>query len=171
MQPPDAKRELRARMRVVRRDIAADPSDRARRSRAIGERVVDAITARLGDSPRAGLRLMAYESLAGEPDLSVLLEWTVANRLHVFVPQVDGADLRVVPGDIDPVTLDVVVVPGLAFTRDGHRLGQGGGHFDRFLARLAPGSLRIGVAFSGQMVERLPLEPHDIALDVVITDD
>ena len=41
------------------------------------------------------------------------------------------------PGDVDPATLDVVVVPGLAFTADGRRLGQGGGHFDRFLAASA----------------------------------
>ena len=57
---------------------------------------------------------------------------------------------------LDPALLDVVVVPGLAFTADGRRLGQGGGHFDRFLLRLRPDCLRIGVAFREQLVDDLP---------------
>ena len=61
-------------------------------------------------------------------------------------------------------------MPGLAFTADGRRLGQGGGHFDRFLPRLRPDCLRIGVAFREQLVDDLPTSPHDIAVDVVITD-
>jgi 5-formyltetrahydrofolate cyclo-ligase len=76
----------------------------------------------------------------------------------------------VVPGDVDPALLDIVVVPGLAFTRDGERLGQGGGHFDRFLTRVRGDCLRIGVAFQEQLVDRLPAERHDVAVDRVITD-
>jgi len=115
--------------------------------------------------------MMVYEPLAGEPDLDVLVEWAVASGIDVFVPEVDGVELSVMPGDIDPATLDVVVVPGLAFTRAGHRLGQGGGHFDRFLPRLDDRCLRIAVAFAEQVVDTVPLEAHDIALDVVVTDD
>ena len=86
------------------------------------------------------------------------------------MPVVDGDALRVEPGDVDPVVLDVVVVPGLAFTARGDRLGQGGGHFDRFLPRLRGDCLRIGVAFHEQLVDELPTDGHDIAVDVVITD-
>jgi len=171
MEPPDAKRELRKRMRTLRRDIAADPEDRTRRSQRISERVVAVLASRHGDRTPTGRRLMVYVPLVGEPDLAPLRQWAEANRWHLFVPEVDGTDLRVEPGDIDPATLDVVVVPGLAFTRDGHRLGQGGGHFDRFLTRLAPDALTIGVAFHEQLVERLPVEAHDVALDVVVSDD
>lgn len=170
MPPVDAKRELRAQMRAVRRAIAADASDRASRSRTICERVIAAVTAHFGNAPLAGRRLMTFEPLAGEPELDVLIEWASTSGVDVYVPEVDGSDLRVMPGDVDPVTLDVVVVPGLAFSRDGHRLGQGGGHFDRFLPRLAPGSLRIGVAFWEQIVEVVPVEGHDVVLDDVATD-
>jgi 5-formyltetrahydrofolate cyclo-ligase len=113
---------------------------------------------------------MVFDSLAGEPDVTELRRWAADRHVDVFVPLVDGRDLRVMPGDLDPAELDAVIVPGLAFTRDGHRLGQGGGHFDRFLPRVAPGCLRIGVAFHEQLVDEVPLEPHDVTLDVVVTD-
>jgi 5-formyltetrahydrofolate cyclo-ligase len=156
-------------MRMVRRAIAADSAERARRSTVIGKRLVDAVNDRFGDRPR-GRRLMAYVPLPGEPDLEVLLAWMSSVGVDVFLPVVDGGDLRVEPGGVDPATLDVVVVPGLAFTVDGHRLGQGGGHFDRFLRRLSPACSMIGVAFREQLVDEIPLEPHDVVLDVVITD-
>ena len=156
-------------MRRVRGAIAADALDRARRSSLICARLILEITRRL-DGPAEGLRLLTYEALAGEPDLDDLIAWAAPAGVDVFVPVVDGPDLRVVPGDVAPATLGVVVVPGLAFTADGHRLGQGGGHFDRFLPRLSPGCLRIGVGFGEQVVDVLPLEPHDVVVDIVVTD-
>jgi 5-formyltetrahydrofolate cyclo-ligase len=164
-----AKSELRAVMRSVRRSIAADPEARARRSDIINDRLIAAISKRTSDHHRIR-RLMAYEPLPGEPDLDRLVAWASAEGVDVFVPAVDGPDLRVDPGGVDPKTLDVVVVPGLAFTVDGHRLGQGGGHFDRFLPRLSPSCLKAGVAFREQLVDVVPTEPHDVVLDVVITD-
>lgn len=157
-------------MRTVRRSIAADPADRAVRSRQICERVVTLVAAYLGEVPIAGSRVMVYEPLPGEPDLDLFVEWAVAGGADVFVPRVDGAELRALPGDVDPATLTVVVVPGLAFTRGGHRLGQGGGHYDRFLPRLTVGALRIGVGFREQIVDDLPIEVHDVLLDAVVCD-
>jgi len=168
--PSDAKRALRAQMREVRRSIAADTADRVARSRRICERVVAAITTGGAEIALAGRRLMVYEPLAVEPDVAILVEWANANGVDVFVPEVAGPDLRVMPGDVDPTTIDFIVVPGLAFTRDAARLGQGGGHFDRFLPLLADGCLRIGVAFREQIVDGLPVESHDVTLDLVVTD-
>ncbi len=168
--PSDAKRALRARMREVRRSIAADTADRVARSRRICERVVAAITTGGAEIALAGRRLMVYEPLAVEPDVATLVEWANANGVDVFVPEVAGPELRVMPGDVDPTTIDFIVVPGLAFTRDATRLGQGGGHFDRFLPLLADDCLRIGVAFREQIVDGLPVESHDVTLDLVVTD-
>lgn len=163
------KEELRAAMRAVRRGIADDLADRERRSGVISDRLIATISDRLPDDRRGG-RVMVYVALAGEPDLSRMIAWAAASGVDVFVPAVDGAELVVEPGDIDPSSLDVVVVPGLAFTVDGHRLGQGGGHFDRFLPRLSPACLTVGVAFGEQVVDSVPMEPHDVVVDVVITD-
>ena len=65
----------------------------------------------------------------------------------------------------------VWIVPGLAFTRTGARLGYGGGWYDRLLAGADPSAVFLGVAYPFQMVEELPSEPHDIRLtDVVVAE-
>ena len=67
-------------------------------------------------------------------------------------------------------TLTAVIVPGLAFDRRGHRLGRGAGVYDRFLATLAPHTLRIGVIPDAQLVDALPTEPHDVPMHLVVTE-
>lgn len=73
------------------------------------------------------------------------------------------------PGDdAEPLTPDVLFVPLVGFTDTGARLGQGGGHYDRWLAE-HPALLAIGLAWDAQLCDVLPLEPHDAALDAVVT--
>lgn len=165
-----AKRALRAAMRAVRVDIAADPDRRAERSAVIAARLIRLVD---GEAPwvaGAPRRVMVYAALPGEPDLVDFVAWCRDADIEVFEPEVDGPDLRVAPGDVDPGSLAVVVVPGLAFTADGRRLGQGGGHYDRFLAGVSAQCLLVGVAFAEQLVMDIPVEPHDVALDAVVSD-
>lgn len=68
------------------------------------------------------------------------------------------------------VDVGAVLVPGLAFDRRGHRLGHGLGYYDRFLARLPAGALRIGVIASDRVVEALPADPHDVAMTHLATE-
>ncbi len=70
---------------------------------------------------------------------------------------------------MDPAGIDVVVIPGVAFTPSGGRLGRGRGLYDRFLAGL-PRAVRIGVCLEALVVPELPLEAHDVLMDVVVTD-
>jgi len=75
------------------------------------------------------------------------------------------------PDDVPfTATPDVIVVPGLAFTRDGHRLGLGGGFYDRYLAEHADVPT-IGLCLSEFLHDQLPTEKHDATVDVVVTDD
>ena len=67
------------------------------------------------------------------------------------------------------VVPSVVFVPLLAFDASGHRLGQGGGHYDRTLATL-PGVTAIGIAYAGQELPELPRQDHDHRLDAVLTE-
>jgi len=163
------KRALRAQMRMVRAGIAADAEDRSARSSRIWAQIL-ALRASGGQRLLAPARIMLFDGLPTEPDTVPWFEWCRELDLDVFAPAVDGADLRVVPGDVDPATLDIVVVPGLAFTVDGRRLGQGGGHYDRFLPRLRPDCVTIGACFAEQIVADLPIEDHDRRVDVVATD-
>ncbi len=64
--------------------------------------------------------------------------------------------------------LRVIVVPGVAFDAQGGRLGHGRGHFDRLLAQ-SP-ALLVGLRFENHLVETVPMEPHDVRMDVVVTE-
>ena len=76
-----------------------------------------------------------------------------------------------VHGGAPPAKFDVVIVPLLGFDpQTRHRIGYGGGYYDRFLAT-QPQAQKIGVCFEAGRVGRIPTEPHDIALDSIVTED
>lgn len=66
--------------------------------------------------------------------------------------------------------LDAVLVPGVVFDRHGGRVGYGGGYYDRFLAGLSRKPYLVGICFSMQVVEQVPIEQHDIPLDALVTE-
>ena len=74
---------------------------------------------------------------------------------------------RLFPPDI----LDLVIVPGVAFTQQGYRLGRGGGYYDRFLCKLEEHTYSIALAFEMQIIEKIPLDENDIPVDCIITED
>lgn len=85
------------------------------------------------------------------------------------------ADLAVGPfgmlqpdAEADLLTPDIVFVPLVGFTASGARLGQGAGHYDRWLAR-NPAAVPIGMAWDAQRVDLLPLEPHDRPMAAIVT--
>ena len=86
---------------------------------------------------------------------------------HPEIRELGHAEAHVVP----PAEISAIIVPGLAFTKSGQRLGRGGGYYDRYLAMLPPATHKIGVCFSLQLVESLPIEPHDQKMDAMVTED
>lgn len=72
--------------------------------------------------------------------------------------------------EVDAKELDLVVVPGVAFDRQGGRLGNGAGYYDRLLASVRKDCMVIGVAYEAQMMPEISLEQHDIAMDRVMTE-
>ena len=70
---------------------------------------------------------------------------------------------------VDVSVVEWVTVPGLAFNRQGDRLGYGGGYYDKLLA-IMPKAIRVGVAFSTQISSDIPLEHHDLRVDMLITE-
>jgi len=145
-----AKRELRTRMRQVRRDL----TDRPERSAQIIAHVVAL------DAVIAAERVLAYDSIVGEVETATLVSWCAAHGIEVAMPE----------DDVEPAWADVIVVPGTAFTRRGERIGQGGGWYDRFLPGRRADAVTIGIAFEPQIVESLPTEPHDVTLDCVVSE-
>jgi 5-formyltetrahydrofolate cyclo-ligase len=73
------------------------------------------------------------------------------------------------PADlVAPEEIDLILIPGLAFTRKGERLGRGGGYYDRFLARVGLRAVKLGICFKEQLLEELPIESHDARVDRVL---
>ena len=105
--------------------------------------------------------------------------WNGETYELAVVKGLDETHLRKGPmGILEPAEAEIVpprdvgtwFVPGLAFTRDGKRLGYGGGWYDRLLADAAGDSLKFGIAHAFQIVGDLPCEPHDIPLAGIIDD-
>jgi len=129
-----------------------------------------------------------YSPVRGEPDLTPLIKSFLKNRGEVVFPKVVGDQLipyavnslnhlrrgrfgilEPVKGrEIAPEDLDVALIPGITFDRRGYRIGFGKGYYDRLLSRIR--GLKIGVAYSFQVLERVPRDPWDVPVDVIVTE-
>lgn len=72
--------------------------------------------------------------------------------------------------EIAPEQLDLVMVPGVAFDRNGGRLGNGAGYYDRLLKRVRADAILSAVCYESQLVEQIAMEPHDVTMDMVMTE-
>jgi 5-formyltetrahydrofolate cyclo-ligase len=184
-----AKQQLRARMRALR---AAHP-EKARAERSA--RVVERVTLLPEFQAARGVALFASLRDGGEVDMAPLDRAARAADKRVYYPTIerrgdrehtalaetfDSSELaargrrfaeppegarRAERGDID-----LVVVPALAVAATGHRLGYGGGFYDALLPDFCPPAITVAVAFDFQLLAELPIEPHDVACAVVVTD-
>lgn len=177
----ERKRALRAAALAARRQLSS-----RERADASG-RVCDRLT-HLAELRRVGA-VLVYAGLAEEVDVAGFAAWLRAEGATTLFPRVRGDDLELVAttdlrslklgyrGIREPVgpvmdhrVIDVAIVPGVAFDPQGGRLGHGGGHYDRLLAKLDDEVVRVGVCFACQVVPTVPHESHDELVDVVVTD-
>jgi len=141
---------------------------------------------------RPGMVVSGYSPIRSELDPAPLMRALAAQGARLALPAITARDrplnFRVwSPGDalvrgplgiLEPppeateVIPDIVLVPLAAFDRLGHRIGYGAGHYDRSLASLrsARHIVAIGVAFAAQQIAAVPMQPHDVALDYVLTE-
>jgi 5-formyltetrahydrofolate cyclo-ligase len=154
-----SKETLRAQMREYLRALTLD--DRALRSRVICERVAELPVW------KAARVATLFEPMNSEPQITTLIEELRRRGSEIIIILPSAREHDDVP-IISPI--DLVLVPGLAFTRDGGRLGNGRGFFDRFLAHRTPRAAKIGVCFNFQILPSLPLEAHDVKVGLVVSD-
>lgn len=103
------------------------------------------------DSRESPMNFAAHDDPFGEQDLE---------RGPFGIMQPTASSIALTP--------DIVFVPLLAFNEQGARLGQGGGHYDRWLAG-NPAAKAIGMAWDCQLIDQIPTEPHDMKLDAIVT--
>ena len=116
---------------------------------------------------KLGKRILVPAVLVGKKTM-IASEVTNSQRLSCGpygIRQPKTRHMPSVPGN----KIDLVLVPGLAFDRQGRRLGRGAGYYDRFLADLKAGIPRIGLAYRFQVLNKLPAASHDIRLSKVIS--
>lgn len=174
---------------AIRRAVRQRMLGLAPMRRAMEEELV---TARVLASPEwAQARTVAlYHAVAPELSVASLANAAWRDGRRTAFPRVEGATLawhevhawsQFSPGAfgipepperldrVGPHEVDLWVVPGVAFTAHGGRLGRGGGFYDRALGDRRPASPVFGVAFTVQVLDALPLEPHDLRVDQVVT--
>ncbi len=180
------KSSLRAQMRQAMESLTEEESQR--KAEALAERV-------LAWAPMASARrVMVYLSMVGEAGTGALIERLLEADISVVGPRVDWDARPISPAEIGDVmtdvvegrlgvpepaphapgvaieTVDVVLVPALAFDLRGFRLGRGAGFYDRFLADTRRRGLSLGYGFEAQVAPRVPTEPHDARLDALATE-
>jgi 5-formyltetrahydrofolate cyclo-ligase len=136
--------------------------------------------------------LLAFAPLPDEPAIGGLIDILLATGRRISLPRVEDdrttlalyvqtnplASLARGPMGVrspeeglksDPDEIDCVLVPGVAFAPWGQRLGRGGGHYDRLLARM-PHAHLIGVCHGVNLCDSIPIEDHDQRVDVVVSE-
>ena len=130
--------------------------------------------------------ILLYHSLPDELSTHAFIEkWH--DRKHFFLPRVNGVNLDILPynrstlslgafhiegpeGDdvTDISEIELIVVPGIAYDRHGNRVGRGKGYYDRLLASTR--ATKIGVGYDFQLVDEIDAEPHDVVMDLIVTE-
>lgn len=175
------KSEIRAEIRTIRKELDPDwerAANAALRTRLLAETQI-----------RRSEMVYCYLDYGREADTRQILSALWASGIRTAVPRVEGKELffyrirsmeDVVPGYrgiMEPGPecprctdrMAPVIVPGVAFDREGNRLGYGGGYYDRFFAR-EPQHQAIGIGFSFQIRDGWEPQPHDRPMDLVVTE-
>ena len=105
-------------------------------------------------------QLITSYLVTSDIELCLYKEPFIKNALNILEPE----------NPIKIKEVDVFLVPGLAFTASGKRLGRGGGYYDKLLSKY-PDTLKIGITFNERIMQDLPTESHDISMDYVFTND
>lgn len=188
------KEELRARVCAARAALSADERRRqAHEACGLARRLIEE------SAVSRGAMVGVYCALRDELCLDELIAWLYSRGMRVVFPCAHGAaamsfyevsretwQARTLPFlarpgkfcaaadtgcgiPVSPRDIDLLLVPGAAFDSAGRRLGLGGGCYDSYLPRLRPDCKVWGVAFSEQVVERVPTEAHDCKVQALIT--
>lgn len=171
------KRELRKKYSKLREEI----KNRDEKDKKIRERLKNL---EIYKDAKSVFIFISYKS---EVDTKEIINMILKDGKKLLVPLVRGGEMIAVEvkgiDDLEPnkmgilepkdgkevVDIDLTVTPGLAFDKDGYRLGYGGGFYDKFFAKVK--TIRMGIGYSEQIVEKLVHEEYDMALNYLLTDE
>ena len=161
------KKEIRRQIRQREQELS--PETKRKLDELLGKRLLTELLRLQGDGKDP---IYCYVSCGKEADTRWLLKSLWERKLRTAVPRVAGEQMEFfeITGCRRACCPEsVILVPGAAFSRNGKRLGRGGGFYDRFLKR-EPKHKKIAAAYEYQMMETLPSEVHDVPVDMVVTE-
>ena len=178
---PTTKQQIRKAIAAKRLELTKEQIDSE--SRLIADNLLAM------EAFRSAKMIALYKAIPGEVELEALFPACWSKGIQTCIPVYDAqakiyslgqitAETQFFTGKYEipepqitePVSLvavDLMVVPGVAFDRTGNRLGRGGGYYDRFLSGFQ--GMTAAVAFSFQLLDQIPIEKHDIPVDLVVT--
>ena len=185
--PGISKAEIRARAFECRRNL----TDKDRRSAAICERFcalpqyADAATILVYMHIRDEVRTTNLVTRLLQGGKRAVVPYCVGDTLKLYhlrdltelsagvlgIPEPRAALRSIADKHVTPEELDLLAVPGAAFDRTGGRVGHGRGYFDRLLRHLRAGACSVGLAFECQLFGRVPMEPHDVPMCGIVTEE
>lgn len=182
------KQSLRKQLLIKRSELS--PEFVLENSKKIAENLLNL------DIYQSSNNIMLYIATQDEVQTQKIIESAQRDKKRIFIPLIirrDNALLpslvidfekELIPGILGiyqprkefyriypPTVLDLIIVPGVAFTIRGHRLGRGGGYYDRFLSQLEPKTLSIALSFEMQILNKIPIDIQDIPVDYIITEE
>ena len=174
------KSELRQALKVSRNNMT--PEEVTEKSNKICDKVINSDFFK-----NAGI-VMVYLSFKNEVNTRKIIEKAFAENMKVLVPITSGDDMYLSvlenltsfkkgafgidePSVINEWSgkIDICIIPGLGFDKSGGRIGFGKGYYDKFLSKNS--CIKIGIAYSDQIKENVFSEPHDIPMDIVVTEE
>ena len=180
------KKRLRAEAKAVRKAIPE--AVRSEKSAAIFDTLTDM------PAFQAASDVFCFVSFRDEVETRPILEHLWKQGQRVYIPYIDQAEKIMRASRLDSLDelaagyygvmeqkdefvrltpaeeIDLVITPGLLFDREGYRVGYGGGFFDGFFASFGHPAIKIGICFEEQIRMRVPRAPHDIPVDLIVTD-
>jgi 5-formyltetrahydrofolate cyclo-ligase len=119
--------------------------------------------------------IAVYAAIGDEVPLDAVIHHATARGKRVVFPVVVGPELELGPDPAAPARVpihevDLFLVPGQVFDRALRRLGRGGGHYDRLLARRRSDATLVGICYDDRVIEALPEDPWDVRMHAVVTE-
>lgn len=138
--------------------------------------------------------IMCFVSFNNEVDTHVFIKYLINNKKNVYIPLIDSKNKIMNISKInsfdeleegyygilepkkefiriaDSSVLDIIITPGVVFSKDNYRIGYGGGYYDKFFSNMNTKALKIGLCYKEQIVKKVPTEKYDVAVDYIIHD-
>lgn len=176
------KDEIRASMKLQRKNLSGEFIESA--SDLISKRILTL------DELKNAETIMVFLSSFNEPRTDLIISELLAQNKKIVVPVSDISTHTITPSYLDSLCdtaggaynirepkklciaqisdIDIALIPALALSRQGNRIGFGMGYYDRFLSNFT--GLKIGICYDFQMFDTLPHNPHDVKMDLIITE-